>query len=150
MYSQTIRRQAETQMLEDNPESSLEDANFVLEKALRSRPLDWRLHERGKWQLSPREILMKPCPTLSAQLFVSRCFLRFFFEEGLQWIEYDLNRTSVAWLNALYRESEDSIGMFQGMLKGAQGNPLMVDQANALFDTLYRRDIFSPWRVPHS
>ena len=79
IHSQTIRRKAETQMLEDNFESSLEDANFVLEKALRSRPLDWRLHhERGSGNFLPREILMKPCLTLSVQLFVSRYFHRFF------------------------------------------------------------------------
>ena len=143
MHSQTIRRQAETQMLEDNPESSLEDANFVLEKALRSRPLDWRLHhERGKWQLSASGDIDEAMFDFKRAAFCEPVFSSVLFEEGLQWIEYDLNRTGVAWLNALYRESEDSIGMFQGMLKGAQGNPLMVDRIQMLsyFDTLYRRE----------
>lgn len=142
-HSQTIRRQAEVKMLSGNVDSPVEDKDFALKKALRWSPLDWRLHhERGKWALSTFGDTDAAMSDFRRAAFCQPVFSEVCFEEGLQWVKYDLTNTSAAWLSALYRMSNDPIAMFQGMLEGAKGNPLMIDRMKLLsyFDSVYRRE----------
>jgi tetratricopeptide (TPR) repeat protein len=143
VHSLTIRQQAAKQMSLATSGNLIEEADFPFEKALRRNPMDWEFHhQRGKWALAAYADSDMAMSDFKRAAFCEPWLSKVRFEEGLQWMQYDLSRTSAAWLNALYRISEDRVAMFRAMLEGASENPLMMDRLKRLsyFDSVYRRE----------
>ena len=109
------------------------DDEVFWEKSLRRNPLDWQAHqERGKQALSLYGDRDAAALDFNRAAFCEPLLSIVRFEEGLFWMDHDLPRTSVAWRDALIRESQDPIAMFRRMITVSDKNPLMVDRLGHL------------------
>ncbi|MGB0344268.1 MAG: hypothetical protein ACPGGJ_02645, partial [Coraliomargarita sp.] len=119
------------------------DMDAVLEKALKREPLDWELHhQRGVFALSTFGEIDAAASDFKRAAFSDPLSSKVRYEEGLAWMEYDLSRVTAAWRDAVYRQTEDRVALFRGMIESVAGNPLMKDRLGRLsmLEGDYRRE----------
>lgn len=122
---------------------AFKDMDAVLERALQREPLDWELHhQRGVFALSTFGEIDAAASDFNRAAFSNPHSAKVRYVEGLAWMEYDLSRVTAAWRDAVYRQTDDRVALFRGMIENVADNPLMKDRLARLstLEGVYRRE----------